>query len=68
MNRLKQFDEATKRPRYDPKTVGRFVKNALFDPNKDGDGTNTTSSPSSTAKTVENWQEIGVKFIYFFIF
>uniref|UniRef100_A0A914IAJ4 Nuclear nucleic acid-binding protein C1D n=1 Tax=Globodera rostochiensis TaxID=31243 RepID=A0A914IAJ4_GLORO len=41
MGKLKNFDEAAKRPKYANKTVERFVKHALFD---DSSSTECTSS------------------------
>ncbi|KAL3077474.1 hypothetical protein niasHS_012180 [Heterodera schachtii] len=43
MGKLKNFEDADKRPKYENKTVGRFVKHALFELNSSSDCVNTTS-------------------------
>nr|CAD2169006.1 unnamed protein product [Meloidogyne enterolobii] len=52
--KLKQYEDLNKRPKYDGKTVGRFVKHALFNLNEDSQNSRNDEFCQSSIKKQKN--------------
>ncbi|CAK5056174.1 unnamed protein product [Meloidogyne enterolobii] len=52
--KLKQYEDLNKRPKYDGKTVGRFVKHALFNLNEDSQNSRNDEFCQSSIKNQKN--------------
>uniref|UniRef100_A0A914NTD6 Nuclear nucleic acid-binding protein C1D n=1 Tax=Meloidogyne incognita TaxID=6306 RepID=A0A914NTD6_MELIC len=54
ISKLKQYEDLNKRPKYDGKTVGRFVKHALFNLNEDSQTSKSDQFCQSSIKKQKN--------------